>query len=145
MGQSSKLKSPCKDPYVITEVKSPLLFKIIDKENKESVVHLDRIKLCKDLDHSGWAKRIRKKNFNKNNGSSGKTSCVSSSATSESDDIISDIPNLFNSTDDTSDVLMDHQNKTNKADSVAVREQEHRIREQRRKERPKNLSDYVHD
>ena len=40
-----------KDPYVITEVKSPILFKIIDKKNKESVVHLDRIKLCKDLDH----------------------------------------------------------------------------------------------
>ena len=37
--------------HVITEVKSPILFKIIDKKNKESVVYLDRIKLCKDLQH----------------------------------------------------------------------------------------------
>ena len=145
LGQSSKLKSPWKGPYVITEVKSPILFKIIDKKNKESVVHHDRIKLCKDLDHPGWVKRIRNRIFNKSDGSSGNNSCVSSSATSESDDIICDIPNLFNATDDTSDILMYHQNKTNNSDSVAVREQEPRAREQRRKQRPKYLSDYVQD
>ena len=112
LGQSSKLKSPWKGPYVITEVKSPILFKIIDKKNKESVVHHDRIKLCKDLDHPGWVKRIRNRIFNKGDGSPGNTYCVSSTTTSESDDIISDIPNLFDATDDASDVLMYHQNKT---------------------------------
>ena len=58
---------------------------------------------------------------------------------------ISNNQNLFNSTDDTSDILMYHQNKTNNLDSVAVREQEPRAREQRRKQRPKYLSDYVQD
>ena len=38
---------------------------------------------------------------------------------------------------------MYHQNKTNNSDSVAVREQGHRTREQRRKQRPKYLlNDY---
>ena len=78
-GLSSKVKSPWKGPYIITEGKSPILFKIVDKKNKESVVHHDRIKLCKDLDHPGWVKRIRNRIFNKDDGSS----CVSSSATSD--------------------------------------------------------------
>ena len=62
---------------------------------------------------------------------------------------ISNNQNLFNSTDDTSDVPMYYQNKTNAnnsdSDSVAVREQVPKTREQIRKQGPKYLSDYVQD
>ena len=48
--QSSKLKSPWKGPYMFTEVKSPVLFKIKDRKT-ESVVHHDRLKLYKASDY----------------------------------------------------------------------------------------------
>lgn len=66
VGQSSKLRSPWKGPYIVTEVKLPVLFKIIDKRNRETVVHHDRIKLCQDLDYPSWVKRIRNKIFDEN-------------------------------------------------------------------------------
>ena len=40
------------------------MYKILDKKNKESVIHHDRIKLCKDRDHPIWLKRARAKYLN---------------------------------------------------------------------------------
>ena len=42
----------------------------------------------------------------------------------------------FNATDDTSDVWMFHQNKTNNSDSLAFREQKPRTRQQRKQRDP---------
>lgn len=58
VGQSSKLKSPWKGPYVITELKRPVLYKIKDRKC-ESWIHHDRIKLCQDREFPVWIKRLR--------------------------------------------------------------------------------------
>ena len=60
IGKSPKLKSPWKGPYVITEVKSPVLYRIKDRK-KEEVIHHDRIKLCQDRNHPLWLSRLRNK------------------------------------------------------------------------------------
>jgi len=58
LGQSSKLKSPWKGPYIITQVKTPALYKIKDKK-RESWIHHDRLKLCNDRELPVWVKRLR--------------------------------------------------------------------------------------
>jgi transposase InsO family protein len=60
IGKSPKLKSPWKGPYVITEIKSPVLYRIKDRK-KEEVIHHDRIKLCQDRNHPLWLSRLRNK------------------------------------------------------------------------------------
>jgi len=57
-GQSTKLKSPWKGPYLISDVKPPVLYKIKDRKG-ESWIHHDRLKLCRDRDLPVWLKRIR--------------------------------------------------------------------------------------
>ena len=57
-GQSSKLKSPWKGPYIITEVRTPVLYKIKDRK-RESWVHHDRLKLCQDREFPVWIRRMR--------------------------------------------------------------------------------------
>ena len=52
------MKSPWKGPYIITEIKSPVLYKIKDRK-KEEVVHHDRIKLCQNKNHPLWLSRLR--------------------------------------------------------------------------------------
>ena len=64
-GQSPKLKSPWKGPYVVVEVKTPVLFKINDKKQKDSVIHHDRLKLCQDREHPIWVKKTQKQNTEK--------------------------------------------------------------------------------
>ena len=61
IGKSSKLKAPWKGSYIVVEVKSPILYKIADRKNAESIVHHDRIKIYKDTEFSGWVKRLRNK------------------------------------------------------------------------------------
>ena len=39
---------------LITEVKSPYIFKVMIKNNKEKIVNHDQIKMCKDLDIPKW-------------------------------------------------------------------------------------------
>ncbi|CAC5422811.1 unnamed protein product [Mytilus coruscus] len=51
VGQSGKLKSPWKGPYLITAWRSPVLYKIKDRKT-ESWIHHDRIKLCEDRELS---------------------------------------------------------------------------------------------
>ena len=47
VGRSKKLNAVWKGEWVITEVKSPVLFKV--KNNKKSmVVHHDKLKMCMD-------------------------------------------------------------------------------------------------
>ena len=54
LGQSAKLKSPWKGPYLITAWRSPVLYKIT-----ESWIHHDRIKFCEDRELPIWIKRLR--------------------------------------------------------------------------------------
>ncbi|VDI29490.1 Hypothetical predicted protein [Mytilus galloprovincialis] len=58
VGQSAKLKSPWKGPYLITAWRSPVLYKIKDRKT-ESWIHHDRIKLCEDTELPIWIKRMR--------------------------------------------------------------------------------------
>lgn len=149
LGQSSKLKSPWKGPYVILEVKSPVLFKIIDRKNRESVIHHDRIKLCKDLDHPGWVKRIRNRIFSQAEYTepSEDNPCSSSSVDlTEPDRIITDIHNLFTTSDEASDILMPDQEDSDDLDlAISSKEQGYRTRDHRMIHRPKYLSDYIQD
>lgn len=66
--------------------------------NRETVVHHDRIKLCHDLDYPGSVKRIRNKTFDESDKVSKSYEC-SLNAALESDDIVSDVVNLFNARD----------------------------------------------
>ena len=50
-------KLQLKGPFIVIEVKSPVLYKIVDRKGWESVINHDRMKLCKDSDHPGWIKR----------------------------------------------------------------------------------------
>ncbi|CAG2207160.1 unnamed protein product [Mytilus edulis] len=58
VGQSAKLKSPWKGPYLITAWRSPVLYKIKDRKT-ESWIHHDRVKLCEDRELPIWIKRMR--------------------------------------------------------------------------------------
>ena len=58
IGTSPKLKSPWKGPYIITEIKSPVLYRIKDRK-KEEVVHHDRIKSCHNKNNPLWFSRLR--------------------------------------------------------------------------------------
>ena len=60
IGQSSKLKPPWKGPFIISEVISPVLYKVRDRK-KESVIHHDRLKICKDRNFPLWLLRLRNK------------------------------------------------------------------------------------
>nr|XP_011442825.2 uncharacterized protein LOC105339112 [Crassostrea gigas] len=116
---------------------------IIDKRNRETVVHHDRIKLCQDLDYPGWVKRIRNKIFDENDKES-KTSEESLNAALESEDKVSDIINLFNARDDASDILMHHQSASSDSNS-ADRTNQDITRGKRTRQRPKYLADFVQD
>lgn len=63
VGQSSKLKSPWKGPYLITEVKSPVLYRIADRKG-DSIIHHDRIKLCRDQEFPIWLRKLRDRILN---------------------------------------------------------------------------------
>ena len=56
--QCNKLRSIFKGPYLVVEVLSPILFKIKNRK-RESVVHHDRLKPCKDRNLPIWLKRMR--------------------------------------------------------------------------------------
>jgi len=58
IGQSRKLKQPWRGPYVISDRKSPVLYKIKDKKT-ESVIHHDRLKLYLTTELPAWLKRVR--------------------------------------------------------------------------------------
>ena len=58
VGQSAKLKSPWKGPYLITAWRSPVLYKIKDRKT-ESWIHHDRIKLCEVREFPIWIKTMR--------------------------------------------------------------------------------------
>ena len=58
VGQSSKLKSIWKGPFVITKVISPVLFRIKGRK-VESVIHHDTLKPCGDRTVPMWVCRLR--------------------------------------------------------------------------------------
>jgi hypothetical protein len=58
VGQSSKLKPVWKGPLLVTEVISPVLYRIRDKRG-EKVIHHDRLKLCRDRVIPMWMRRLR--------------------------------------------------------------------------------------
>lgn len=58
VGQSSKLRPVWKGPLLVTEVKSPVLFRIRGRKDSR-VVHHDQLKPCNDRDVPGWMARLR--------------------------------------------------------------------------------------
>ncbi|VDI04541.1 Hypothetical predicted protein [Mytilus galloprovincialis] len=60
IGVCPKLKSPWKGPFVVAEVKSPVLYKIRNKKTSE-VVHHDRLKLSQIRDLPIWTQRLKKR------------------------------------------------------------------------------------
>ena len=54
----NKFHSIFKGPYLVVEVHSPILFKIKNRK-RETVVHHDRLKPCKDRNLPIWLKRMR--------------------------------------------------------------------------------------
>lgn len=60
IGQSKKLRSPWKGPYLIIKVLSPVLYRIRQRK-KEMVSHHDKLKPCEDRNIPFWIKRLRNK------------------------------------------------------------------------------------
>ncbi|VDI08573.1 Hypothetical predicted protein [Mytilus galloprovincialis] len=60
VGVCPKLKAPWKGPFVVAEVKSPVLYKIRNKKTSE-VVHHDRLKLSQIRDLPIWTQRLKKR------------------------------------------------------------------------------------
>ena len=153
IGQSSKLKAPWKGPYIVVEVKSPILYKIADRKNVESIVHHDRIKIYKDTEFPGWVKRLRNKILG-NNGAQSLSNDINDNAQSLSNDVndsdIDGLPGLFGgqTNDNASDILMQHQSlqcvpdDKSKASSDAGQVE---ARPKRRQKMPAYLTDYVQE
>jgi hypothetical protein len=53
LGQCSKLRPIWKGPYVVSQVLSPMLYKIVGRKH-EKVVHHDRLKICVDRNVPIW-------------------------------------------------------------------------------------------
>ncbi|CAC5408064.1 unnamed protein product [Mytilus coruscus] len=105
VGQTPKLKQPWKGPYIITKVKSPVLYKIKDRKT-ESVVHHDRLKMYYFTKLPFWFKRL----------SNNLLQDTDSNVTLENDDSedmddIFDISGLFISSDQYSDTLTSEPNR----------------------------------
>ena len=73
VGGSKKLNDVWKGEWVITEVKSPVLFKV-NNNKKSMVVHHDMIKICGDKELPGWAVRMRSRILDRNSNSGSDTS-----------------------------------------------------------------------
>ena len=58
IGQSRKLTPVWCGPYLVTEVLSPILYRIKDRK-QESVIHHDRLKICEDRFVPMWMRRLR--------------------------------------------------------------------------------------
>ena len=58
VGQSSKLQKVWKEPFLVVEVVSPVLFRIADRK-KTYVLHHDKLKPCLDRDVPLWLRRKR--------------------------------------------------------------------------------------
>ena len=58
IGQSKKLQSIWLGPYLVTEVLSPILYRIKDRK-RELVVHHDRLRICEDRFIPMWLRRLR--------------------------------------------------------------------------------------
>ena len=63
VGQSSKLSPTWKGPYLVVKVYSPVLFKIANQK-RQTVVHHDRLKPCRDREIPFWLRRMRAKVLN---------------------------------------------------------------------------------
>ena len=57
IGISPTLKSPWKGPYIVLEVKSPVLYRIKNRKTIE-IVHHDRLKLCNDREFPKWLRKL---------------------------------------------------------------------------------------
>lgn len=146
VGQSSKLKSPWKGPYVITAVKSAVLYKIMEKKNRESVIHHDRIKLCRDRQHPLWIRKLRNKIMNNNEieprylpKDDSDVINISPLFDSESDMLI---PNLASQSVVASEPLM-QTNNNSQTDPVKTSEPQFGERPGRIRRRPQYLTDYT--
>ena len=145
-------------------MKSPVLYKIVDRKNRESVIHHDRLKLCRDAEHPGWVKRLRNKILSKTDTY---PDCpISASESDESNHDLYNLSDLFNPDNDVSDVLihqsnsdvqnsLTHQNKPDESD-VLTHQQVSDFgktkgtdssgllgRHKRSRKMPQYLSDYV--
>jgi len=60
VGLSTKLKPVYDGPYLVTAVKSPVLYQIEGKR-KAQVVHHDRLRICEDRSIPFWVRRKRHK------------------------------------------------------------------------------------
>ena len=57
-GESRKLNPLYTGPYVVVEVLSPALFRVVDQK-RSYVMHHDRMKICEDRSVPLWARRKR--------------------------------------------------------------------------------------
>ncbi|VDI09313.1 Hypothetical predicted protein [Mytilus galloprovincialis] len=99
VGQTPKFKQPWKGPYIVTEVKSPVLYKIQDKKT-ESVVHHDRLRMCYFTELPIWLKRLRNNILHDTD-----SNVPIKNEDSEDLDDIYDISGLFTNPDPVSDSL----------------------------------------
>ena len=153
-GQSPKLKPPWKGPYVVVEVKTPVLFKISDKKQKDSVIHHDRLKLCQDREHPIRVKKLRNKILRNDT----REESYHSNIDPESEDI--DISSIFGDLDtsDTeistdgvpqasgaaSDLLVHSGQSDGEESNVELSQAQHsRPNRDRIRRRPQYLRDYV--
>ncbi|CAG2234196.1 unnamed protein product [Mytilus edulis] len=60
VGVCPKLKAPWKGPFVVAEVKSPVLYKIRNKKTS-AVVHHDRLKLSQIHDLPVWTQKLKRR------------------------------------------------------------------------------------
>jgi len=57
IGQSKKLRSPWKGPFLVIDCRPPLY--TVKDQKKEQVLHHDRLKLCQDRSIPVWLRRMR--------------------------------------------------------------------------------------
>ena len=112
VGEVSKLRSPWKGPYIVTEVISSILYRVKNRK-KTLVVNHDRMKLCRDKEMPNWLTRIRNSLLNIDSNLSvhvddidhvdsvpNVDSCLDNNATDQPDidNILRDISKLFKNT-----------------------------------------------
>ena len=134
-------------------MKTPVLFKITDKKQKDSVIHHDRLKLCQDREHPIWVKKLRNKILRNDT----REELYRSNIDPESEDI--DISSIFGDLDtsDTeistdgvpqsgaaSDLLMHSGQSDGEESNVELSQAQHsRPNRDRIRRRPQYLRDYI--
>jgi hypothetical protein len=62
VGQSRKLQSPWRGPYLVVSADPPL-YTVVDQKERRSTLHHDKLKRCHDRELPLWIRRLRNKYF----------------------------------------------------------------------------------